>query len=310
MEFHLNIIQSAAVAEDVRAARQLFEEYAAELGVDLCFQGFARELETLPGAYVAPRGALLLARSAEGLVGCVAMRPRGDDVCEMKRLFVRPAFRGHGLARALVAEIIAVAETADYRAMVLDTLDGMKPAIALYESFGFQRSAAYYDNPLPGAVYFRRTLTPPPASLRCGEFAFGSEVYRESVRLREEVLRRPLGLSWEPGAFDGEDMSFHLGCFAGNELAGTLILRPLDATTLKMRQVAVSPAWQSRGAGTLLVRFAERFAAARGYSSIVAHARATALAFYRKHGYRADGDGFLEVNIPHVCIRKTLLLPT
>ncbi|MCX6907481.1 MAG: GNAT family N-acetyltransferase [Verrucomicrobia bacterium] len=310
MEFHLDIIKPAAAAEDVRAARQLFEEYAAELGVDLRFQGFAHELETLPGAYTPPRGALLLARAAEGAAGCVAMRPKGDDVCEMKRLFVRPAFRGQGLALALVAEIIAAAETAGYRAMVLDTLDGMKPAIALYKSFGFQRSAAYYDNPLPGAVYFRRTLAPPPTGLRCGEFAFGSGTYRESVRLREEVLRRPLGLSWEPDAFDGEDTSFHLGCFAGDELAGTLVLRPLNAATLKMRQVAVSPAWQSRGAGTMLVRFAEHFAAARGYSSIVAHARATALGFYHKHGYRADGDNFLEVSIPHVGIQKTLLRPT
>jgi ribosomal protein S18 acetylase RimI-like enzyme len=309
MAFHLNIIKPSAAAEEVRDVRRLFEEYAAELGVDLGFQGFARELETLPGDYAPPRGALLLARGAEGAAGCVAMRPRGDDTCEMKRLFVRPAFRGGGMARALVAEIIAAAETAGYRAILLDTLEGMKPAIALYESFGFERTAAYYDNPLPGVMYFRRALSPPPAGLRCSEFAFGSETYRESVRLREAVLRRPLGLSWEPGAFDGEDTSFHLGCFDGNELAGTLILRPLDAATVKMRQVAVSPAWQSRGAGTMLVRFAERFAAARGYSAVEAHARTTALAFYHKLGYRAVGDGFLEVGIPHVSIQKTLLLP-
>lgn len=306
MEFYINRIKSAGAVEDLRAVRQLFEEYAATLGIDLRFQGFDRELETLPGSYAAPRGALLLAQTAEGVAGCVAMRPKDNEVCEMKRLFVRQAFHGQGLARALVAEIIASAETAGYRAMVLDTLDSLRPAIALYESFGFQRTAAYYDNPLPGAVYFRRALSPPPAGARCSEFAFGSEVYRKSVRLRQEVLRRPLGLVWEAGAFDGEDTSFHFGCFADGELTATLILQPLNPATLKMRQVAVSPAWQSRGVGTMLVRFAERVAASRGFSIITAHARETALGFYRKHGYCTDGDVFSQLNIPHVLVRKNL----
>jgi len=143
----------------------------------------------------------------------------------------------------------------------------------------------------------------------CAEFAFGSEVYRESVRLREAVLRRPLGLAWEAGAFDGEDASFHLGCFADGALVATLILQPLDAATVKMRQVAVSPAWQSRGVGTMLIRYAERVATSRGFSAIVAHARETALGFYRKHGYRTVGDVSLHLSIPHVHVRKDLLAP-
>ena len=143
--------------------------------------------------------------------------------------------------------------------------------------------------------------------LECRGFAFGSETYRESVRLREEVLRRPLGLTWEAGAFEGEAESFHLGCFAGDQLVGTLILRPLDAATVKMRQVAVSPAWQGRGVGKLLVRFAERFAGERGYTGMTAHARETALGFYRKLGYRVEGDVFLEIGIPHRLIHKALL---
>jgi putative acetyltransferase len=160
----MTVITPAASAADLRAARHLFEEYAAELGVDLAFQNFTHELDTLPGAYAPPRGALLLARTGDTIAGCVALRPMEGGVCEMKRLFVRPAGRRHNLGRALVAEVIAQAEVAGYRTMVLDTLDWMLPAIALYESFGFERTAPYYDNPLPGAVYFRLRLAPHPHS--------------------------------------------------------------------------------------------------------------------------------------------------
>ena len=144
------------------------------------------------------------------------------------------------------------------------------------------------------------------AEFRCREFAFGSEVYQESVRLREAVLRRPLGLTWEAGAFDAEESSFHLGCFVGDALVGTLILRPLDRGTVKMRQVAVATKRQGQGVGSALVRFAEQFAVARGYTTVVAHARESALSFYRKHGYRVEGATFLEVGIPHRRIYKTL----
>lgn len=300
-------IAPATTAEEIQTARQLFREYSAELGVDLCFQGFARELETLPGAYAPPGGALLLARVAESPAGCVAMRPRGDDLCEMKRLFVRSPFRRCGLGRALVREIIAAAERAGYGKMVLDTLDWMKPAMALYESFGFQRGAAYYENPLPGVVYFERKLEPRLAGVCCREFAFGSEDYQASVRLREAVLRRPLGLSWEPGAFAGEEASFHLGAFVGARLVGSLVLLPLDSDTLKMRQVAVTPEAQGRGVGTVLVEFAEQFALARGFRTIVAHARETALRFYRAHGYSVVGEAFLELGIPHFRICKVMI---
>ena len=108
------------------------------------------------------------------------------------------------------------------------------------------------------------------------------------------------------GDFVEEENSFHLGCFADGALVGTLILRPLDAQVLKMRQVAVAPEWQGRGVGSALVRFAEQFAAARGYVTIVAHARSTALHFDRKLGYQEEGVTFLEVGLPHISIRKTL----
>lgn len=171
----MKLITPATMAADLRAARQLFEEYAAELGVDLGFQNFTHELDALPGAYAPPRGALLLARVADTVAGCVALRPVEGAVCEMKRLFVRPAARSQGWARALVTEIIACAEAAGYREMVLDTLDWMHPAIALYESFGFERTAPYYDNPLPGAVYFRLRWTPASVTPRSLDSGFGTD---------------------------------------------------------------------------------------------------------------------------------------
>lgn len=142
--------------------------------------------------------------------------------------------------------------------------------------------------------------------LTCREIAFGSDLYRETVRLREEVLRRPLGLPWEASAFQAEEMSFHLGCFLGDTLVACMILRPLDEQTLKMRQVAVAPAHQSQGIGSALLQFAEKFALDHGYRKIVANARETAIAFYRRHRYKVVGEMFLEVGIPHFFISKTL----
>ncbi len=144
------------------------------------------------------------------------------------------------------------------------------------------------------------------ADLSCRELAFGSADYHAAVALREVVLRRPLGLTLTPDDFAGEETSFHLGCFAGGQLVGTLILRPLDARVLKMRQVAVAPEWQGRGIGTALVAFAEHCAAARGFTTLVAHARGTALDFYRKLAYWEEGAPFLEQGLPHVAIRKEL----
>ena len=146
-------IRDAATPGDVARARSLFEEYAAWLNVDLCFQGFAEELATLPGAYARPAGCLLVSFSDSELSGCGAMRPlRGGD-CEMKRLYVRPPFRGHGIGRWLATEVIAIARRAEYGRMYLDTLESMTEARALYRSLGFSETAAYYNNPEPGAVY-------------------------------------------------------------------------------------------------------------------------------------------------------------
>ncbi len=147
-----------ARAEEMDTVRELFLEYSRMLGVDLCFQGFTQELETLPGKYAPPEGCLLLAMEGETAAGCVALRPVGDGVCEMKRLFVRPAFRGSGVGLQLAEAIIAQAERLRYREMVLDTLDHMLAARTLYSRLGFQETTPYYRNPLNGVIYMRRVL--------------------------------------------------------------------------------------------------------------------------------------------------------
>ena len=138
--------------------RELFIEYAQAIAVDLCFQDFERELTELPGRYAPPAGSLLLALDGANAAGCVALRNIGDGICEMKRLYVRPAFRGKGLGRALASDIIAAAKQIGYERMRLDTLSSMKEAIALYQSLGFRRIAPYYDNPNRGAVFMELDL--------------------------------------------------------------------------------------------------------------------------------------------------------
>lgn len=151
-------IREASSPADYAVAHTLFLEYAAQLGHDLCFQHFEQELADLAGTYAPPRGRILLAAD-EGLhAGCVALRERGGDICEMKRLFVRPEYRQGGLGRRLCEEIIARARQVGYGRMRLDTLREMTSARALYISLGFEETTAYYDNPIPGAVYYELRL--------------------------------------------------------------------------------------------------------------------------------------------------------
>ncbi|MEX0938502.1 MAG: GNAT family N-acetyltransferase [Pirellulales bacterium] len=147
-----------AQPSDLQDVAALFRQYADELAVDLAFQGFADELANLPGAYAPPRGALLVADANATLIGCVAMRPLSGDACEMKRLFVRPAYRRSGLASRLCEELFRRAASAGYRTMKLDTLSTMDAAVALYRELGFRTTDAYYHNPLESAAFFEREL--------------------------------------------------------------------------------------------------------------------------------------------------------
>lgn len=144
---------------DIQSARTLFEEYAAGLGFSLCFQGFDQELAGLPGKYAPPDGRLLLATEDDQLAGCIALRKLGPGVCEMKRLFVRPAYRAHGLGRLLIETIIDEARKLGYTHMRLDTLPGrMDKAIALYRAFGFVEIEPYCENPVEGAMFLELEL--------------------------------------------------------------------------------------------------------------------------------------------------------
>jgi GNAT superfamily N-acetyltransferase len=151
-------IWQAASAEEIAAARVLFEEYAAALGINLSYQGFPDELAALPGLYAPPRGRLLVAWVGDEAAGCVALRPFGDDACEMKRLYVRPVFRGGGIGKQLGEAIIAEARQIGYATMRLDTVPKLEAATRLYESLGFVRREAYYETPVVGTVFMEKVL--------------------------------------------------------------------------------------------------------------------------------------------------------
>lgn len=152
----------ATSPSELDTARALFTEYAAGLQHDLCFQGFDSELRDLPGDYAAPRGSLLLARCEGQWAGCCALRPLDSsdyaNACEMKRLYVRQAFRGLGIGRALAEAILDMARQAGYSCVLLDTLDDMESARAMYVDLGFEEIPPYYHNPIAGAHYLRVEL--------------------------------------------------------------------------------------------------------------------------------------------------------
>ena len=143
----------------IAQARELFLEYAQSLGFSLCFQSFDKELAGLPGDYAPPHGRLLLAEHEGQLAGCAALHKLETGICEMKRLYLRPQFRGHGLGRALADRIIAEARQIGYQHMRLDTVEPvMKDAVAMYRKLGFKEIAPYCANPIAGALYMELAL--------------------------------------------------------------------------------------------------------------------------------------------------------
>jgi len=153
----LNVLH-ATTPDHVENARALFKEYASSLGVDLSFQDFERELTDLPGEYSEPQGCILLAFHDSDLVGCVALRPLSSDICEMKRMYVRPAFRRQRIGWALALDVIAEARKWGYKKMRLDSLPAMREAQALYRSLGFREISAYRLNPIKGSVFMELEL--------------------------------------------------------------------------------------------------------------------------------------------------------
>lgn len=153
------IARVAGPGAQLEAVRALFLDYAQSLGFSLCFQGFDEELRTLPGMYAPPRGRLLLAMEGDAPAGCVGLHEWDAQIAEMKRLYVRPAFRGRGLGRILTDAALADARALGYRSIRLDTIPTlMQPAIALYRELGFREIPPYRDNPIPGALYLELHL--------------------------------------------------------------------------------------------------------------------------------------------------------
>jgi len=148
----------AKTTAHINTARRLFREYENFLGVDLCFQDFENELTELPGKYAPPQGALLFALVDEIVAGCVAVRKFETNICEMKRLYIRPHYRGNKIGRMLAEKIIDEAIKLGYSTMLLDTLTHLKQAMALYRSLGFRKREPYYHNPLPGVIYWELDL--------------------------------------------------------------------------------------------------------------------------------------------------------
>ena len=155
-------LRRPTTSADLASTVEIFREYAASLDVDLCFQNFDTELASLPGEYAPPRGQLLLAFVNGELAGCGALRPFADaedgNACEMKRLYVRPGFRGVGLGRMLAQALLDEARSAGYSTILLDTLDDMEAARELYTTLGFVEVPPYYFNPIAGAHYLKAEL--------------------------------------------------------------------------------------------------------------------------------------------------------
>ena len=154
----ISILGVTGPGPDADAVRDLFLEYGESLGFNTCFGGFEQEVISLPGEYAPPSGLLLLAKENGNRAGCVALRPLDATACEMKRLYVRPAFRGTGLGRRLAEAAVAHARAAGYRRICLDTLPAMQEARALYASLGFKACAPYYDNACVGSDCFELKL--------------------------------------------------------------------------------------------------------------------------------------------------------
>lgn len=149
----------AGSSQQIAAVRALFLEYANSLNFSLCFQSFEKELAELPGEYAPPDGRLLLAAHGPELAGCVALHKLEEEICEMKRLYVRPQFRGQGLGRVLAERIVADAREIGYKRLRLDTVEPvMRGAVALYRKLGFREIAPYRENPIAGALYMELEL--------------------------------------------------------------------------------------------------------------------------------------------------------
>jgi len=154
----LELIWNPAERKRIQMFRVLAEEYQRELGIDLKFQGFQEEMDQLPGAYAPPSGAMLLLAQGDRWVGCGAIRPLEPGICEIKRMYLRPGWRGQGFGAEILESLLVRAKEIGHHSVRLDTLRRLEPALALYQRYGFTEVAAYNFNPEPDIVYMERAL--------------------------------------------------------------------------------------------------------------------------------------------------------
>ena len=238
----IDVTDSPSRMDDVRV---LFMAYAKDIGIDLCFQGFETELAELPGCYAAPWGCILLAEVDREPVACVALRPIDEKTGEIKRLFVRPEFRGHGLARRLATEVVNAGFECGYSRLLLDTLSSMTAARKLYESLGFKPTEAYYDNPLPDVCYYeldlhdhaRRHVARHARKLGSGKW--GVTLYNDDDTTMDEVVELIRD-------FCGYDTALAEALMRICHLHGSVIIQRCDRQEVALAQIALMEAWCER----------------------------------------------------------------
>ena len=227
------------------AVRVLFIAYARDIGIDLGFQGFENELAELPGCYALPFGRIVLAEVDREVAGCVALRPIDEKTGEVKRLFVRPEFRGRGLAKRLANEVVNAGLECGYSRLLLDTLGSMTAARKLYESLGFKQTEPYYDNPLPDVVYYELNYHEAARShvakhaRKLGSGKWGVTLQNDDITTMQEVVE----LIQE---FLGYDDALAEALMRVCHLHGSVIIQRCDRQEVALAQIALMQAWCER----------------------------------------------------------------
>lgn len=277
------------------AVRDLIREYVSWLDIDIATKGFEAELPHFPGRYSPPSGDLLLAQSNSGeALGCVCLQPLDlPGACEVKRLYVRPAARGMGLGRALATSAVEHASTLGYSEVMLDTLPRMTSAIAIYRSLGFVPASPYWNNMVPGIVYFGKTLRPPEAGVRIapGDLADPQVIDLLHRHLVKSVEHSAPGSSHalDLNGLQSADVTFWTA-WDGETLVGMGGLKQLSEAHGEVKSMHTDRAVRKRGVGSAVLRHIISVARSRGMSRLSLETGAEAyfrpaISLYQKHGF-------------------------